>query len=135
MTAKHLKILNVKRSDYVSYYNRAKDFYEGMVDAEKNSLWNTLGLTAVHCAISLTDALTVYFLGSRSSGEDHQQAADLLKKIPAENAPQYSHKLKLIIAKKNAIAYDEREFYKKESQEIFKQTIRYYAWGMAQFPK
>ena len=135
MTAKSLKIVSVKRSDYVAYYNRAKDFYEGMMNASDNSLWNTLGLTAVHCAISLTDALTVYFSGSRSSGEDHQQAAELLKRIPVEHAEPYSRKLKLIIAKKNAVAYDEREFYKSEAREILKQVARFYSWGIDVLPK
>ena len=135
MTAKGLKVVNVKRSDYVAYYNRAKDFYEGMINAEKSSLWNTLGLTAVHCVISLTDALTVYFSGIRSSGEDHQQAAELLKRIPVENSDQYSRRFRLIIAKKNAIAYDEREFYKSEAREILKQVIRFYGWGIGILPK
>ena len=58
-----------------------------------------------------------------------------LKKIPVEHADQYSRKLKLIIAKKNAIAYDEREFYKSEAQEILKQVIRFYGWGIGALPK
>ena len=135
MTAKALKVITIKRSDYIAYYNRSKDFYEGMMNAERNNLWNTLGLTGVHCVISLTDALTVYFSGHRSSGEDHQQAAELLKRIRIEQADLYARKLKLIIAKKNAIAYDEREFYKSEAQEILKQVSRFYSWGIAALPK
>ena len=135
MAAKKLKIIEMKRSDYTTFKKRAEDFYLGMVNAERAALWNTVGITAVHCAISMSDALTVHYLGKRSSGDDHFQAKDLLGRIAVETARNYAIALSKIIAKKNAVAYDGRAFTRSEAIDVFKQAERFYQWGVKNLPE
>jgi hypothetical protein len=135
MTARILKTISVKQSEYKSHLNKAMDFYQGMKLAQEKDLWHSTGLNAVHCAISLGDALTIFFLSKRFSGEDHRQASELLSRIPVENIAQYEHSFTKILAKKHMIAYEEREFRSSEASEIAQQTERFYQWGVSQFSK
>ncbi|MCB9757941.1 MAG: hypothetical protein H6753_05935 [Candidatus Omnitrophica bacterium] len=131
MMAKILKVINVNQSEYKSHLKKAIDFYEGMKLSEDKGLWHSAGLNAVHCAISLSDALTIYYLSQRFSGEDHKQASELLSRISGENIAQQTHSFKKIIVKKHMIAYEEREFRKNEAAEIIQQAERFYRWGVS----
>ena len=102
--------------------------------SQDKALWNSAGLNAVHCAISLSDALTIYYLSQRFSGDDHRHASELLSRISIEGVAQQAHSFKKIISKKHMIAYEEREFRKSEADEIAKQIERFYRWGMSQLP-
>ena len=132
MTAKILMAVNVSQSQYKSHLNKAIDFYQGMKLSEDKGLWHSTGLNAVHCAISLSDALTIYYLSKRFSGDDHKQASELLSRIPVEGVAQQANNFKRIILKKHMIAYEEREFRKSEAAEIAQQTERFYRWGVSQ---
>jgi hypothetical protein len=132
MTAKILIAVNVSQSQYKSHLNKAIDFYQGMKLSGDKGLWHSTGLNAVHCAISLSDALTIYYLSKRFSGDDHKQASELLSRIPIEGVEQQAHNFKRVILKKHMIAYEEREFRKSEASEIAQQTERFYRWGISQ---
>ena len=134
MSAKILKAISVNQSEYRSHLNKAGDFYEGMKLSENKALCHSTGLNAVHCAISLSDALTIYYLSQRFSGDDHRQASELLSRIPVEGVGQQAHSFKKIIAKKHMIAYEEREFRKGEAGEIAQQIERFYRWGVSVLP-
>lgn len=131
MTAKTLKVIHVNQSEYKSHLKKAIDFYQGMKLSEDKGLWHSAGLNAVHCAISLGDALTIYYLSQRFSGEDHTQASELLSRIAAESISQQTHSFRRIIVKKHMIAYEEREFRKSEAAEIIQQIERFYRWGVS----
>ena len=135
MTPKKLKTRTVEKNDYRIYLKKAKDFYDTMLEARDSGKWTAVGLNAVHCAISCCDALLVFHLGIRSIGEDHMQAADLLTRLPQEGASGEIVTLKRIIAKKNIIAYESREFRQTEALEILKMTKRFYAWVLSNLPK
>ena len=135
MTAKVLMATNVRQSEYKTHLNKAIDFYQGMKLSEDKGLWHSTGLNAVHCAISLNDALTIYFLFKRFSGDDHKQAPELLSRILVEGVEQQVHNFKRIILKKHMIAYEGREFRKSEAGEIAQQTERFYRWGVSKLPQ
>ena len=132
MTAKSLKTVYIPQSGYKGFKNKANDFYQVMKLSLSAELWNGVGLNAVHCVISLSDALTVYFLNKRFSGDDHRHASELLLQIPSEGVKQYANTLDKIISKKHMVAYEEREFRQSEALEIAKQTERFFQWGIDQ---
>ena len=135
MTAKSMKSVYVPQSGYKGFRNKASDFYHVMKLSLDSELWNGVGLNAVHCVISLSDALTVYFLNKRFSGDDHRHASDLLAQIPNAGVKQYINAFDRIISKKHMVAYEEREFRQSEALEIAKQTERFFQWGMDQLPQ
>jgi len=113
-----------------TYFSKAKEFFESMQDSFKTRKWNTVGLTAVHCVISLSDALLAHQAGIRNTSQDHRSIAQLLRKYIKHNETIKQEKhLTMIIAKKNLIAYEGREFTEKDAIEIMKHTERFFDWA------
>ena len=131
MTPKLIKTVYIPKSAYKGFQNKANEFYQVMKLSLDSELWSGVGLNAVHCVISLNDALTAYFLNKRFSGEDHRHASELLAQVPCEDAKQYANAFSKIISKKHMVAYEEREFRRSEALEIDKQTERFYRWGVS----
>ena len=132
MTAKSVKTVYVPQSGYMGFKNKANDFYKVMKLSLDAGLWNGVGLNAVHCVISLSDALTVYFLNKRFSGDDHRRASELLAQLPGDGVRPYANAFDKIISKKHMVAYEEREFRQSEAMEIAKQAERFFQWGINQ---
>ena len=126
---KQLKTKAVAQSEYVIFWNRAEEFYESMQHAYQNRMWASVGLNAVHCVISVCDALLVKSQGLRAAGDDHMQAVELLGHASIEGIEKQKGTVRRIIAKKNAIAYDNKEFRERDASDIFKQAERFYQWA------
>jgi hypothetical protein len=134
MTAKKKRIVNVEKNDYKVFLKKAKDFYEIMLKARDGENWTAVGLNAVHCTISCCDAILTFHLGIRSSGEDHMQAVNLLMRLPPALGDVEANTFKRIIAKKNLIAYENREFRQTEAIDILKLAERFYKWTTSKLP-
>lgn len=134
MTAKKLKTVNAAKNDYKIFLEKAKDFYEVMLNARDTENWTAVGLNAVHCAISCCDALLTFHLGIRPSGEDHMQAVDLLLRLLPDIKEGETNTFKRIIVKKNLIAYECREFRQTEAMDILKLAERFYRWTTSKLP-
>lgn len=134
MTAKKLKTAHVEKNDYKVFLKKARDFYEVMLNARDTENWTAVGLNAVHCAISCCDAMLTFHLGIRSSGEDHMQAVDLLMRLPSNVEDGEVNTFKRIIARKNLIAYECREFRQAEAIDILKLAERFYRWTSSKLP-
>ncbi|MBU4304791.1 MAG: hypothetical protein KJ893_04095 [Candidatus Omnitrophica bacterium] len=132
--AKKLKTVDVEKNDYKIFLKKAKDFYEVMLNARDTEKWTAVGLNAVHCVISCCDAMLTFHLGIRSSGEDHMQAVDLLMRLPSNVEDGEAAAFKRIIAKKNLIAYECREFRQAEAIDISKLAERFYRWTTSKLP-
>lgn len=126
---KHLKTRAVDQGEYVAYWNKAEEFYDTMQHAYKNRMWTSVGLNSVHCVISSCDALLVKSQGIRAAGDDHMQAIELLGRSPIDGIEKQTAAVRRIIARKNVIAYESREFRESEAADIFKQTGRFYKWA------
>ena len=127
---KHLKTRAVDQSEYTVYWNKAEEFYDTMQHAYKSRMWTSVGLNAVHCVISSCDALLVKSQGIRAAGDDHMQAVELLGRSRIDGVEKQTTAVRRIIAKKNVIAYENREFRESDASDIFKQTERFYNWAV-----
>jgi HEPN domain-containing protein len=134
MTAKKLKTVHVEKNDYKIFLKKAKDFYTVMLAARDTGNWTAVGLNAVHCAISCADAMLTFHLGIRPSGDDHAQAVELLVRLPSNIDEGEANTFKRIIAKKNLIAYECREFRQAEAIDILKLAERFYRWTTSKLP-
>lgn len=130
MTSKRSKTVGIDKSQYLNYLKKAEEFYVSMLQAEKAEHWNSVGLNAVHCAISITDALLVKFSGIRSIGSDHMAVTDLIKQnLNIRGIDDKISTLRRILAKKSLIEYDSTVFTKNDAVDIMKQAERFYLWG------
>ena len=119
---------------YRTYLKKAKEFYQTMYQAEKAQNWTAVGLNGVHCVISLIDAILVKYAGIRSSSEEHTRVVELLTYSVGNRLMDITKKAqtaKRIIAKKNLIAYENREFIKGEALDMIKQVKRFYDWAIS----
>lgn len=131
--AKHYKTKAVNTSDYIVYFKKAKEFYQTMYQAENAENWNAVGLNGVHCIISLIDAVLVKYTGMRSAEENHMAVIDLLTSAIGErikDVVQKSQTARRIIAKKNLIEYENRDFIRSEAMDMIKQIQRFYEWAV-----
>ncbi len=134
MTAKLFKTEQVEKRSYKDFLSKATDFYRGIEVTQNEKLWSVMGLSSVHATISVGDALTAHYLGVRSTAQDHRSTKELLEKIQIDGMGQYANVYERIIAKKNAIAYERRNFTEKEALETAKQAQRFYDWAIKQLP-
>lgn len=131
--ARPFKTRSMEKSEYHIYLKKAKEFYATVYQAEKAENWNAVGLNGVHCVISLIDALLVKYCGLRSADEDHSKVVDLLTLSAAgklNDINQKAQTARRVIAKKNVVAYENRDFFKKEAQDLIKQVQRFYDWAV-----
>ena len=126
---KHVKVRAVDPNEFKVHWNKAEEFYDTMQHAYKNRMWTAVGLNAVHCVISSCDALLVKSQGIRAAGAEHVQMVDILARSPIEGIETQTATVRRIIAKKNAIAYDDREFRESEAADLLKQAESFYRWA------
>ncbi len=134
MTAKFIKMQQVEKRSYKDFLSKATDFYKGIEVTQNEKPWCVMGLCSVHATISAGDALTANYLGVRSTAQDHRSTKELLEKIHVDGINQHINVYERVIAKKNAIAYEQRYFTEKEAIEVGKQAQRFYDWAIKQLP-
>ncbi|MBL7158603.1 MAG: HEPN domain-containing protein [Candidatus Omnitrophica bacterium] len=134
-SARRYKTKVINRSDYEIFLKKAKEFYQTMYQAEKAENWNAAGLNGVHCVISLIDALLIRHAGMRSIEEDHMAVVDLINSNLSNKIQGIDKKTQTarrVIAKKNLVAYENRNFLKLEALELIKHVQRFYDWSTKQ---
>jgi len=124
-----MRIRKVNSAKANVYWEKAKEFYETMLETFNAGRWNSAGLEGVHCAISVTDALLAKKVGLRSIGKSHFDVLELvIKNIKDERASEQVERLRKIINKKNLVEYEDREFSQKEAESLVKDVERYFNW-------
>jgi len=133
IAAKKIKTREIRRSDYTIFVVKAKEFYQTMFQAEKKSNWNAVGLNGVHTIISLLDALLVKYTGIRSIDDEHIKVVDLVNSSLSniiKDVKTKGNTARRILAKKNLVAYENRNFLKKEALDMIKQVERFFNWAI-----
>ena len=125
MTPK-FKTKDVSKSFYANYLKRAKECFRASKNSLKSQEWNSSAINAIHCCIAACDAMCVYFLGKRHSGESHNNATTLFKTIKnTEEFKTNTNRIVRILRMKNMVEYEERLVYKIEAEKIFKDCKRF----------
>jgi len=136
MTSKS-KTRDVQKSLYLNFLKKAQECYNAALHAFEDQGWNALAVNTVHCCISACDAMCVYFLGRRSSSENHNDAIKLLKaiKIKSEDLNANTNRLLNILRIKNMVEYEERLIYRSEAEKILKDCQRFLEYVKRNLPK
>lgn len=71
---------------------------------------------------------------AQASGQDHRSAVDLVLSIMGSQADEPAKHLKRLIAKKNAVEYEQRRLTRAEAVELEAHASRFLAWAMRQLP-
>ena len=119
------KTRDVVKSAYTNYLQKAEE----CLHAARHSLhieeWNASAINAIHCCISACDAMCVYFLGKRHSGEEHNDAAGLFKSIKDnEDINTNANRIIRILRTKNMAEYEERLVTRSEAEKTLQDAER-----------
>lgn len=131
--AKQLKTRSVSEHQVQVFLEKAGEFLRRSLAGLAEEDFNAAGLLAVHAVISANDAVTGRYGQERSTGEDHQKAADLLRSAAPAGAREWhlqANRLNRIIGKKHLIAYEGRLITPKEASYLVEQAERFVAWAM-----
>ena len=126
----HLKTKTVQKTLYINYLKRSEECLQAAKDALSRKAWNAAAICCIHSSIAASDAMCIYFLGKRHSGEDHNQAVSLFRQINTDddlhikNTKRLSHLLSI----KNMAEYETRLVYQSEAEKILKNSERFIAY-------
>ena len=123
------KTRNIPKSSYSNYLKKAQECFHATQNSFNNQEWNASAINAIHCCISACDAICVYFLGKRHSGENHNDAAKLFQSIKNnEEVKTNTNRLIRILRTKNMAEYEERLVRKLEADAILKDSERFFEY-------
>lgn len=114
----------VRKLLYRVFWDRAREFGLQMDRSAAEGAWNSVGLLGVHCVISACDALTVGLSGERWSGQDHGGAVDLIRGLHLANSTALERQVTDVLAMKDKVEYEAREFTRAEAEELRKHASR-----------
>ena len=124
MTPK-FKTRDVPKSQYSNYLKRADECLTAAQLAYEREEWNSSAINSIHAVISLADAMCVYFLGKRHSGENHNDAAGLFKSIKDdEDTSANTNRIVRVLRMKNMAEYEERLVNRLEADKMLKDAQR-----------
>jgi len=124
MTSK-LKTRDVPKSHYSNYLKWAQECLTAAQLAYGREEWNSSAINSIHAVISLADAMCVYFLGKRHSGENHNDAAGLFKSIKDdEDTNANVNRIIRVLRMKNMAEYEERLVNRPEADKMLKDAQR-----------
>jgi hypothetical protein len=121
----------VPRSKYEDYLNVAENFHAGADTAKTFEYWNAAGVLIIHAAIAYTDAITIKIGGTKSQGDDHMAAVDLVRQVVAldKNGERAVNHLWRMIQEKNAVSYQGEIYTRQDVDKLWKHLDRYRAWA------
>lgn len=129
------RVERLPKERFRSYRDRAEGLARTMEDADRNGQRHGAALTAIHAALSAADALTVFYLGERSRGQDHQELVALVSRLPLDESGAYARRLASILGKKTEAEYGASGVTVREAAAVVLQSRRFRQWALAQLPR
>lgn len=119
------KTRDVPKAQYSNYLKRAKECLSAALTACEREEWNASAINSIHAVISLSDAMCVYFLGKRHSGENHNEAAKLFKSVKDDaDTATNANRINRVLGMKNMAEYEERLVTRSEAQKMLQDAER-----------
>lgn len=85
--------------------------------------------------ISFADAVCVYFLGKRHSGEDHNEAVKLFKSVKDDDdTATNANRISRVLRMKNMAEYEERLVTRSEAQKMLQDAERFAEFAKKKLP-
>ena len=115
------------------YLQRARDFFLGMhLMRDADPYRNSVALLAIHSAVSFSDALRIGLGDERLANDNHDQAADSLRRLlqarRAELGSGLSH-LQYLLGRKSGISYGNERLIDNELRKLILGAERFSAWA------
>lgn len=130
------KTQDVSKASFVNYLKRAEECLCAARRGYDDRQWNACAINAIHSCIAACDAMCVYFLGKRHSGEDHNGAAGLFKTIKNNDEMNTNaNRIARILRMKNMAEYEERLVFESEAEKMLKDCERLWEFVKSRLPE
>ena len=123
-----MKTRNVDKHKYVNYLKKSDEFFEIMKDSFAKKKFNATVLNAIHCAMSLADALTVFYKGGRHAGERQEDVVSLLNTLGLPDMQNKNRQLLDLLRIKNSAEYEEKLMTETNASDSIKNAERFFKW-------
>lgn len=123
-----MKTRNVDKHKYKNYLIKADEFFDSMNDSFAKRKFNATVLNAIHCAMSSTDALTVFYKGVRHAGERHEDVVALLNTLGLPEIQKKNRQLLSLLQIKNSAEYEEKLMTEANALNSIKSAERFFKW-------
>ncbi|MEK6826743.1 MAG: HEPN domain-containing protein [Nanoarchaeota archaeon] len=123
-----IKTREVGKGMYLNYLRKAEEFYDAMKTELEKKNYNSCVLCAIHCCISASDALTVFYKGVRHLGEKHQDVIRLLNELSISDIKTKTRHLSNVLDIKNSLEYEEKLTTESGALAAVKSTERLFLW-------
>ena len=133
-----MKTRTVEKALYKNYLTKSKECLESATDSISRQNWNSAVISAIHCAISAVDSLTVFFRGERHAGERHEDVIRLLQsldEIEKEPMNKKIRQLQRLLQIKNSAEYEEKLMTQQDAEVSKKDAERILSWVKERLPE
>lgn len=129
------RVERLGKERFLVYRERATGLAQTMEESWGKSERHGASLSAVHATISAADALTVFYLGERSRGQDHRELISLLERLPLDNAAEYAQRVSTVLGKKSDAEYGSAGLTLRDTGRIVSQSRRFIRWALGHLPR
>ncbi len=127
----------IPKTDYHGYLKTAKEYIDGAKDHHAKERFIATCGDCVHGMIAACDALTIYFLGRKSAGQNHMEAVNLLRQV-APNDEQLTREITRfgrVLSLKNAAEYDGGKVNQRDAETSLRDAQRFLEFVMTRIKK
>lgn len=124
---KKTRTKEVPKADYQGYLKTAKEYVDGANDHyAKDRFIATCG-DCVHGMIAAADALTIYFLGRKTAGQNHMEAVNLLRQVASQDdrLSQQITRFQRVLGLKTAAEYDGGKVNQRDAEGALRDAQRF----------
>ena len=131
------RVRAVAKQKYVIFVRRSEEFESAVSAAAERGHSDAAVSNAIHAAISIADALSVYYLGQRSAAQRHEESLRLLLSLTmdAKDLDRNVRHLTSLLELKSAAEYDERSVTASEAKAARNHMSRFLEWARARLPR
>lgn len=133
MTAQKMKTVQVERSGWTSYWERATELFQSMKMNLGDDRLNAAVIDAVQCAISISDAFTIARLGLRCASQSHSDATALFSQASVSGPVNpHTHRLTTLLSIKSHVEYGPSLVRPQDARKVSQDVERLYMWVASQ---
>lgn len=128
----------VSRERYNVFLNRARQYKSAMEASYEQGDYDACIGSAVHCIIAVVDAISVLVLGKKSSAQNHNEIALMLKEIKTSNESEKAKTCDLllqIIGMKTLAEYEDKNMSKAEAEKAKRICEKVYTFVVDEIEK
>jgi len=130
------RVRSLPKAKSTNFVRKSEQFLRSSESAVERGDWDAAVSHAVHAGMCIADALTVFYLGQRSSSQDHRDVLRLVDSVRFERGELNRNKRHLsdLLATKNAAVYEDRLLSESDAIGAVEHCRRFCRWARGKLP-